>query len=249
MVDAVKEAGKGTSSLETKVKYKPHVGKIKRTAVTQQRVSTSTKLKVKDRKKVNVEKVKKTRKEGIRTVEDALKEFEHLLRNEFVGEAYAKKAELRIQAKTGETTRCTCDPFKDVGCGPESNCPNRELQIECTKHTCELQRLKKKCLNNRLRKRKYNLGELRMSGKKGIGMFSLNKKPAGTFIVEYCGEVVTQKECMRRLGYDYIGEKHKYLMVLTRDLVVDATRKGNYARFINHSCEPNCEVDIANMFL
>mmetsp|Transcript_27416 Transcript_27416/g.33490 ORF Transcript_27416/g.33490 Transcript_27416/m.33490 type:complete len:218 (+) Transcript_27416:512-1165(+) len=213
MVDAVKEAGKGTSSLETKVKYKPHVGKIKRTAVTQ-RVSTSTKLKVKDRKKVNVEKVKKTRKEGIRTVEDALKEFEHLLRNEFVGEAYAKKAELRIQAKTGETTRCTCDPFKDVGCGPESNCPNRELQIECTKHTCELQRLKKKCLNNRLRKRKYNLGELRMSGKKGIGMFSLNKKPAGTFIVEYCGEVVTQKECMRRLGY------------------VSLLRMINYSRFI-----------------
>jgi len=55
---------------------------------------------------------------------------------------------------------------------------------------------------------------------------------------------VTQKECMRRLSYDYIGEKHKYLMVLARDLVVDATRKGNYARFINHSCEPNCEVQM-----
>lgn len=41
----------------------------------------------------------------------------------------------------------------------------------------------------------------------------------------------------------YHHEKHRYMMVLSGGEVIDATRMGGYARFINHSCEPNCGVE------
>lgn len=41
----------------------------------------------------------------------------------------------------------------------------------------------------------------------------------------------------------YHNEKHRYMMVLSGGEVIDATRMGGFARFINHSCEPNCGVE------
>lgn len=59
-----------------------------------------------------------------------------------------------------------------------------------------------------------------------------------------CGWFFKKVFGSKRLDEIYKGEKHKYLMMLNKDLIVDATRKGNYARFINHSCDPNCEVQM-----
>jgi SET domain-containing protein len=56
------------------------------------------------------------------------------------------------------------------------------------------------------------------------------------------GEVVTVAEGDRRLAaYAAAGLSHTYLMDLSKQEVIDATMKGGVARFINHSCEPNCE--------
>lgn len=41
----------------------------------------------------------------------------------------------------------------------------------------------------------------------------------------------------------YHNEKHRYMMVLSGGEVIDATRMGGRARFINHSCDPNCGVE------
>lgn len=69
---------------------------------------------------------------------------------------------------------------------------------------------------------------------------------AGTPIIEYTGELISEAEGERRYptlpdGND--GPEHTYLLMLDddRSLVIDANVGGNAARYINHSCEPNCE--------
>ncbi|MBZ3872441.1 Histone-lysine N-methyltransferase SETD2 [Sciurus carolinensis] len=63
-----------------------------------------------------------------------------------------------------------------------------------------------------------------------------------TFVLEYCGEVLDHKEFKARVK-EYARNKniHYYFMALKNDEIIDATQKGNCSRFMNHSCEPNCE--------
>ncbi|PVH94547.1 histone-lysine N-methyltransferase ash1, partial [Periconia macrospinosa] len=61
-------------------------------------------------------------------------------------------------------------------------------------------------------------------------------------IVEYAGEIITQDECERRMKQIYKKDKQcYYLMSFDNKMIIDATR-GTIARFVNHSCEPNCEM-------
>ncbi|PKU70557.1 Histone-lysine N-methyltransferase ASHH1 [Dendrobium catenatum] len=65
---------------------------------------------------------------------------------------------------------------------------------------------------------------------------------AGQFVIEYCGEVISWKEAKQRSqAYETEGLKDAYIISLDAHETIDATRKGNLARFINHSCGPNCE--------
>lgn len=48
---------------------------------------------------------------------------------------------------------------------------------------------------------------------------------------------------MHILGDELTLRQLYYVMSLTGGLHIDATRKGNWARFVNHSCEPNCRVE------
>ena len=60
--------------------------------------------------------------------------------------------------------------------------------------------------------------------------------------MEYVGEVLDYREFRRRSKqYSRSNLKHFYFMALNADEVIDATQKGNISRFINHSCDPNCE--------
>ncbi|RKP18469.1 hypothetical protein ROZALSC1DRAFT_29860 [Rozella allomycis CSF55] len=78
-------------------------------------------------------------------------------------------------------------------------------------------------------------------------MRTLEDLSPNTFIMEYCGEVVDETMFMRRLS-EY-SQRHFYFMTVEKDHVrilcleikiIDASRKGNISRFINHSCAPNC---------
>jgi histone-lysine N-methyltransferase SETD2 len=54
--------------------------------------------------------------------------------------------------------------------------------------------------------------------------------------------VVDVKEFKRRCEkYSKNKNEHFYFMALRNDQFIDATKKGNIARFFNHSCDPNCE--------
>jgi SET domain-containing protein len=66
--------------------------------------------------------------------------------------------------------------------------------------------------------------------------------PAPSLFAVSSGEVITVAEGQKRLtAYAAAGQSHTYLMDLSKQEVIDATMKGGIARFINHSCEPNCE--------
>ncbi|TPX45864.1 histone-lysine N-methyltransferase [Synchytrium endobioticum] len=77
------------------------------------------------------------------------------------------------------------------------------------------------------------------------GLFASEKLLEGDFILEYMGEVVRQRVAdMREKRYEQQGIGSSYLFRIDEDQVIDATRMGNKARFINHCCEPNCAAKI-----
>jgi hypothetical protein len=83
--------------------------------------------------------------------------------------------------------------------------------------------------------------ELRRSSIDGLGGFAIREIPKGTRIIEYAGEKITNAEADRRYDDEAMPEHHTFLFILNRQTCVDAARAGNEARFINHSCDPNCE--------
>jgi SET domain-containing protein len=74
----------------------------------------------------------------------------------------------------------------------------------------------------------------------GRGVFATRAIPEGTRLCEYKGERITWREADRRYPDDPDGPSHTFLFSLGK-VVIDANRQGNVARWINHSCIPNCE--------
>lgn len=73
-------------------------------------------------------------------------------------------------------------------------------------------------------------------GVNGLGLFAKVPMKKGDCIIEYIGEVINDKEANNRGG--------RYLFQTSKDRHIDGTTRSNIARYINHSCRPNCEVDI-----
>ena len=71
--------------------------------------------------------------------------------------------------------------------------------------------------------------------KTGRGMYTIEPIPRGSCIIEYTG---------RPLGLDEMARDNgKYYFWVSDFAMIDGNVAGNRARFINHSCAPNCEVD------
>ncbi len=80
----------------------------------------------------------------------------------------------------------------------------------------------------------------------GRGVFALTHIQKGTRLIEYKGELITDAEADRRYADLHENSPHTMLFSVDGGLVIDATRRGNSARWINHSCAPNCEIDEKN---
>ena len=76
----------------------------------------------------------------------------------------------------------------------------------------------------------------------GRGVFALTYIPKHTRILEYKGERISQKEADDRYSEVHENSPHTMLFEVNDQIVIDATRWGNSARWINHSCSPNCEI-------
>ena len=86
--------------------------------------------------------------------------------------------------------------------------------------------------------------EVRRSPRHGRGVFAIATIPEGTRIIEYTGELISEAEGERRYPTPPDGHEepeHTYLLTLDAHRVIDANVGGNAARYINHSCDPNCE--------
>jgi uncharacterized protein len=92
-------------------------------------------------------------------------------------------------------------------------------------------------------KRKRRSYSVRNSPIHGRGVFALTPISKGTRIVEYRGELITDDEADRRYAHLHEHSPHTMLFSLENKLVIDATRRGNSGRWINHSCAPNCQVE------
>lgn len=82
---------------------------------------------------------------------------------------------------------------------------------------------------------------VRKSGIHGRGVFALAAIAKGTRLIEYLGERMSHQEADRRYGDLHEGSAHTMLFAANDEVVIDATQWGSSARWINHSCAPNCE--------
>ena len=172
------------------------------------------------------------------------KDWFKLNRNRLVGEA----KELWEKVEKLPASACVCHPQAPGELGCEDDCLNRVMQYECNEDNCNLPA--DQCSNRAFaelatRTKKggaFDLGvEVIKTGNRGFGVRSCRTFVPGQIIMEYTGEIISEGECQRRMREDYKDKQCYYLMELERGLIIDGT-KGSMARFINHSCAPNCEV-------
>jgi [histone H3]-lysine4 N-trimethyltransferase SETD1 len=97
---------------------------------------------------------------------------------------------------------------------------------------------------NQLKKRKKSV-RFERSAIHGWGLYAHEDIGTQDMIIEYVGEKVRQRVAdLREEVYQKQGIGSSYLFRIDEDTVIDATKKGGIARFINHSCMPNCTAKI-----
>ncbi|KAF2859781.1 SET domain-containing protein [Piedraia hortae CBS 480.64] len=135
---------------------------------------------------------------------------------------------------------CRCKDDDELDCG--ESCETRCMQYECTEKLCSF--TPAKCGNRPFaelarRRKEKDLGiELIQTVDRGYGVRAQRAFEPKEIVLEYTGELITEEENVKR----YKDKHCAYSMDLVGGLVIDATERGGEARFLNHSCEPNCEI-------
>ncbi|XP_059499069.1 histone-lysine N-methyltransferase ASH1L isoform X2 [Stegostoma tigrinum] len=140
-----------------------------------------------------------------------------------------------------EPTTCNCKrPVDPTEKSCMEDCLNRMIFAECAPNTCPCD---EHCCNQRIQRHEWVqcLERFRAEGK-GWGIRTKEALKAGQFIIEYLGEVVSEQEFRNRMIEQYQNHNDHYCLNLDSGMVIDSYRMGNEARFINHSCSPNCEM-------
>jgi hypothetical protein len=88
--------------------------------------------------------------------------------------------------------------------------------------------------------------QTRRSTVHGNGVFAVRDIAEGETLIEYKGEVISWKEALRRHPHDPAQPNHTFYFHIDDGRVIDGNVDGNAARWINHSCDPNCEADEAD---
>jgi serine/threonine protein kinase len=138
---------------------------------------------------------------------------------------------------------CGCFPPADSGfaCVDES-CILYACREEC-RSNCLTGPL---CGNKRIQRKEFCDLEVFDAGLKGKGLrLSPNTKPAvkGDILCEYLGRAI-REAALGRLFRRYQLDRRLYIMALGDGVYLDARQKGGIARYINHSCRPNCKVEL-----
>jgi uncharacterized protein len=83
---------------------------------------------------------------------------------------------------------------------------------------------------------------VRQSSVHGYGAFATRDIAEGEVVDEYVGERITHAQADERYAGRDINDSHTFLLTLDDDYVIDGGHGGNDTRFINHKCDPNCEI-------
>ncbi|XP_047320244.1 histone-lysine N-methyltransferase ASHH1-like [Impatiens glandulifera] len=160
--------------------------------------------------------------------------FIHITQNESFGRKNKKLM------KEEDIIVCDCKwdaNLPDSACG--ERCLNVLLSVECTPGYCPCGDM---CQNQKFQKFHYSKTKLFQTEDRGWGLLADENIKSGQLIIEYCGEIISSDEAkLRSESYEAKGLKDAYIISLNANFYIDATKKGSLGRFINHSCEPNCE--------
>ncbi|ATY61815.1 histone-lysine N-methyltransferase (Ash1) [Cordyceps militaris] len=168
-------------------------------------------------------------------------EWKKMTKNRFIGDS---KDYWRKSPHYQDYSKCVCTP--EDGCG--DNCQNRIMLYECNDINCNAG--KATCTNRafatltarRAKGGKYRVGvEVIKTSDRGYGVRSNRCFRPHQIIMEYAGEIITEDECDRRMKNEYKNNECYYLMSFDQNMIIDATT-GSIARFVNHSCNPNCRM-------
>ncbi|KAK4805109.1 hypothetical protein SAY86_004926 [Trapa natans] len=165
--------------------------------------------------------------------DEGMLQYIHIYQNEFVHRKHKKQKEEDIAI-------CECSyNASDPGSACGERCLNVLTSTECTPGYCPCGEY---CQNQRFQKNKYAKTKLFKTDGRGWGLLADEDIKAGQFIIEYSGEVITWIEAKQRShAYENQGMVDAYIISLNASESIDATRRGSLGRFINHSCQPNCE--------
>ncbi|XP_077989567.1 uncharacterized protein LOC144443861 isoform X2 [Glandiceps talaboti] len=140
-----------------------------------------------------------------------------------------------------EAVSCNCSKpeLPDI-CGCAEECINRMVYTECSPNLCPCG---EQCSNMRIQKHEWVQGlERFQTADRGCGIKTKDHVKHGQYILEYVGEVVSETEFWRRALTNYQDHLHHYCLSLDSGTVIDGYRIGCEGRFVNHSCDPNCEM-------
>lgn len=145
---------------------------------------------------------------------------------------------------------CKCKPGKDGTVTCDECCLNRMVMAECVGDKSKSDKnpywncnAGPNCGNRGIGQRKYAKCRPKREQGKGWGLVVVDGVKKGGVVQEYGGEVIDEATKEARLAEwarDHPNDPNFYIMSLEPGWYIDARVKGNLARFINHSCGPNC---------
>jgi len=147
-------------------------------------------------------------------------------------------ARRQAHSDSDEESCCLCKPAAgEESCSDEA-CLNRAMFVECKARSCPGG---KACRNQRITKHKWSKVNAFWAGGKGWGLRAGAAIADSALVVEFTGEALDQSTSAARIArYKAENWNCLYMLALNEYIILDAAYKGSVARFINHSCDPNC---------
>ncbi|RHY61092.1 hypothetical protein DYB30_003278 [Aphanomyces astaci] len=147
-----------------------------------------------------------------------------------------------MQPSVTEAEPCFCSSTdsSEVACH-DTECINYATYVECPLDRCPTGR---GCRNQRLQRPDlFPHLEPFQTEFKGYGVRTTERVRALDPVGEYVGEIIGQKELLRRTNGLGRMETNFYYIQMSNGVYIDARHRGGFTRFVNHSCNPNCKAE------
>ncbi|EFO82277.1 hypothetical protein CRE_00037 [Caenorhabditis remanei] len=136
------------------------------------------------------------------------------------------KKMVKIDLNKCVDVNCLCKDNNFVNVGTRQECP-----ADC----------RPGCQNQKIRKNEHAHIEVKTTVDRGNGLYAKEFIEQGKLVTVYCGPVIPKEEYNRRRA-GYLAENiSDFYGTRAGDFIIDPTKRGNLARFANHSCAPNME--------